>query len=155
MRALPLRDPWKRGPRESKSSHLVQFSTPRGPFWLKKGREVRKRVAKTLVFHIQNRHRSAFCWSQITFFVFWKLKIDPNGLWNPVEGRERFQTQIQVENAGHFGAKSDPKFVKNRPKITKISIPKPTLNSMSFFDRFLIKFWSILKQNWNLILIKF
>ena len=61
-------------------------------------------------------------------------KWGPDGLWSPLGGRERFQTQIPVENSAHFGAKIGPKLVKNRPKIEKIPIPKPTLNSMSFFD---------------------
>ena len=76
-------------------------------------------------------------------FPKWSLnapKWGPDGLWSPLEGRERFRTQIFSENAGHFGPKIGPKLLKNRTKIKKILIPKPTLNSMLFFDRFLIKF---------------
>ena len=139
-------------PARAKVVIWYQFWTPRGPFWLKKGKEVRKRFAKTLGFHIQNGHRSAFCWGQISFFVFWRLKIDPDSLWNPLGGLERFQTQILVENFDQTGAKIDPKFVKNRPKIEKIPIPKPTLNSIQFFDRFLINFEAKMRSNFDQIL---
>ena len=63
----------------------------------------------------------------------WSLnapKWGPDGLWSPLGGRERFQTQILSENASHFGTKIGPKFVKNRPKIEKIPLPEPTLNTM-------------------------
>ena len=67
-------------------------------------------------------------------------KWDPDGLWNPFGVRERVRKQFLQFDSAIFGAKIGPKLVKNRPKIEKIPIPKPTLNSIPFFDRFLIKF---------------
>ena len=67
-------------PARAKVVIWYQFSTPRGTFWLKKGKEVRKRVAKTLGFHIQNEHRSAFCWGQIAFLVVWGSKSYPKSI---------------------------------------------------------------------------
>ena len=47
----------------------------------------------------------------------WSLnaaKWGPDSLWSPLGGRERFQTQIPLENFARFGAKIGPKSTKNR-----------------------------------------
>ena len=74
-------------------------------------------------------------------------KIDPKrdleGFWAPkcVFGVAR---SISTTHFDHFWAqfrpKIGPKLVINRPKNCNIPIPTSTLNSMTFFDRFLIKF---------------
>ena len=145
----------KVSPREQKYSFGTSFRHLEILFDWKKVRKLENALQKPYFSTFKTDIEVHFVEAKWHFWSFEAQKSIKNSLWNPLGGRERVQDGVRRQNAGHFGAKIGPKLIQNRPKIEKIPIPKPTLNSIAFFDRFLIKFWSILKQKWDQIWIKF
>ena len=134
-------------PANTKILIWYEFSTPRGTVWLKKGKEVRKRVAKTLGFHIQNGHRSAFCWSQITFLGFWRPSWGPQSIQKGSCYRIASQAQPRQRPSFIFWAISGPKTVQKSLKNKGKTEPETSFEFDAIFGSIFVRFWRQNKIN--------